>query len=144
MFTVMVALDRHCYESRTLATTGILPGFHDNGERPVANRRFEMYEYRHVLIRMRLGDNVRAISCAGLMGRRRVAALRRAAEQAGWLDQAAALPEDVEMARVLSTGRTVKSSSMSLVEPFRERVTDSWRQGIQDTTIYAALVRQTL
>ena len=101
-----------------------------------------MYEYRQVLTRMRLGDTDRAISRAGLMGRRKVAVLRQVAEQAGWLDPAAVLPEDTELARVLSTGRAVKSSSVSLVEPFRDRVTDWWDQGIQGTTIYAALVRQ--
>ena len=38
----------------------------------MANRRFEMYEYRQVLSRLRLGESSRAISRAGLMGRRKV------------------------------------------------------------------------
>ena len=33
----------------------------------MANRRFEMFEYRQVLTRMRLGDSDRAIAAAGLI-----------------------------------------------------------------------------
>ncbi len=101
-----------------------------------------MYEYRQALTRMRLGDTDRAIARAGLMGRAKAAALRRIAQQAGWFDQSSPLPEDTELARVMSGQRAVKSSSVSLVEPHRERVTKWWRDGIQGTTIYTALVRQ--
>jgi hypothetical protein len=76
------------------------------------------------------------------MGRAKVAALRRLAARAGWLDTAAPLPEDSELARALCGVRVVKASSVSLVEPHRKRVTQWWRDGIQGTTIYAALVRQ--
>ena len=34
----------------------------------MSNRRFEMFEYRQVLTRMRLGDTDRAIARVGLMG----------------------------------------------------------------------------
>jgi len=33
----------------------------------MANRRFEMYQYRQVLVRMRLGDTDRAIARSGLI-----------------------------------------------------------------------------
>jgi hypothetical protein len=93
-----------------------------------------MFEYRQVLIRMRLGDTDRAIGRAGLMGRRKSAALRRVAEAAGWLDSATLLPEDVELARRL-TPRAVKPSSISLVEADRATV-EAWHgQVIQGTTI---------
>ena len=57
-----------------------------------------MFEYRQVLTRMRLGDTDRAIARVGLMGRRKVAQLRRTAEAAGWLDVATPLPGDPELA----------------------------------------------
>ena len=41
-----------------------------------------MFEYRQVLTRMRLGDTDRAIARVGLMGRRKVAQLRRTGEAA--------------------------------------------------------------
>ena len=40
----------------------------------MANRRFEMYQYRQVLTRMRLGDSDRAIARTGLMGREKAGA----------------------------------------------------------------------
>ena len=42
----------------------------------MANPRFEMYEYRQVLVRRRLGDSDREIARGGLMGRPKAAALR--------------------------------------------------------------------
>jgi hypothetical protein len=35
----------------------------------MANRRFEMFEIRHILVRMRQGDSDRAIAKAGLISR---------------------------------------------------------------------------
>lgn len=43
----------------------------------MSNRRFEMYEYRQVIYRMRLGESDRAIAKAGLTGRRKAAELRQ-------------------------------------------------------------------
>lgn len=42
----------------------------------MANRRFEMYQYRRVLTRMRLGESDRAIARSALMGREKASALR--------------------------------------------------------------------
>ena len=119
---------------------GTLPGAFAQGEMPVANRRFEMFEYRQLLTRMRLGDTDRAIARVGLMGRRKAAQLRLTAEAAGWLDVATALPGDAELAVHLGSVRT-QPAVASLAEPHRERITRWWRQGIQGTTIHGALVR---
>ena len=93
----------------------------------MANRRFEMFEYRQVLTRMRLGDTDRAIARVGLMGRRKVAQLRRTAEAAGWLDVATPLPGDPELGAHLGSVRTPPAVT-SLAEPHRERITRWWRQ----------------
>ena len=69
----------------------------------MANRRFEMFEYRQVLTRMRLGDTDRAIARSGLMGRAKAAALRRVADAAGWLDPARPLPPEAWPAWILRT-----------------------------------------
>lgn len=94
----------------------------------MANRRFEMFVYRQVLTRMRLGDTDRAIARAGLMGRRKAAELRKVAQGAGWLDPALPLPEDAQLSQRL-VRRPDKASSVSLAEPFRERITQWWGQG---------------
>ncbi|NTV15671.1 MAG: hypothetical protein HGA96_17370 [Desulfobulbaceae bacterium] len=39
----------------------------------MANRRFEMYQYRQILSRMRSGDSDRDLSRAGLIGRKKAA-----------------------------------------------------------------------
>jgi len=82
----------------------------------MSNRRFEMYQYRHVLVRMRLGETDRAIAKAGLMGRRKAAHLRAAAEQRGWLQ--GPLPEDATLAAVFRR-EPVVPPQVSLIEPYR-------------------------
>lgn len=58
----------------------------------MANRRFEMFQYRQILIQMRLGQSDRQIAKAQLMGRRKAGELRALAQQLGWLDPARELP----------------------------------------------------
>ena len=99
-----------------------------------------MFEYRQVMTRMRLGDTDRAIARVGLMGRRKVAQLRRTAAAAGWLDVATPLPGDPDLAVHLGSVRT-QPAVASLAEPHRERITRWWRQGVQGTTIHGAPVR---
>src|SRR5512134_3863516 len=106
-------------------------------------RRFEMYQYRQVVVRMRLGESDREIAKAGLMGRRKAAALRRVAHARGWLEGEQPVPEEPTLAAVLrATAPAVTAPSQSLVEPYRDQVI-AWRQaGIQGTTIHQTLVRQ--
>lgn len=64
----------------------------------MTNRRFELFEYRQVLVRMRQGDSDRDIARAGLMGRKKLTAVRRTAQELGWLDPAQPLPQDTVIA----------------------------------------------
>ena len=52
----------------------------------MTNRRFELFEYRQVLVRMRQGDSDRDIGRSGLMGRKKLTAVRRMADERGWLN----------------------------------------------------------
>jgi len=74
------------------------------------------------------------------MGRAKLAKIRALAQQWGWLDPHQDMPSDAALAEGLAR-RAVKPSSVSLVEPYRDQVERWWRQGIQGTTIHAALVR---
>ena len=107
----------------------------------MANRRFEMHEYRHILVRMRLGETDRQIARAGLMGRRKAAAVRRQAEERGWLDPARPLPADEVLAETL-TQCSPRPQTTSQVQPFEQDVRAWRRAGIQGTTIHQALVRK--
>ena len=99
-----------------------------------------MYEYRQVLVRMRLGDSDREIARSGLMGRVKSAALRATANAQGWLAPEHPLPDDATLAGVLAAP-TREAGPASSVEPYRAQVL-AWREaGIQGTTIHDALVR---
>jgi transposase len=105
----------------------------------MANRRFEMFEFRQVLVRMRQGDSDRDLARTRLIGRRKAREIRQLAQEHGWLDTDNPLPEDAELANVLA--RAGRPGPSSCVEPYRELVNDWARQGIQSKTIYQALVR---
>ena len=105
----------------------------------MANRRFEMYEYRQVLVRMRQGDSDRGIRRAGLMGRDKAKEVRAIALEQGWLDRSRPLPEDRELAEVF--GSPQRPSTPSTVEPYRDEVITWHRQGLQGTTM--APIRRT-
>lgn len=105
----------------------------------MANRRFEMYQYRQVLVRMRMGESNRAIAQSGLMGRKKVQGLRETANQHGWLDLDASLPDNDTLASVLE-GKPQVLIKGSSVAPYAEQIAKWHEQGIQGTTIHQALV----
>ena len=80
-----------------------------------------MFQYRHVLVRLRAGDSVREIARTRLMGRDKLAELLAVAEQRGWLDGKDPLPEDEVIAAALGGGQRARST-VSSVEPYREQV----------------------
>ena len=105
----------------------------------MSNRRFEMYQYRQVLVRMRLGETDRAIAKAGLTGRRKAAELRATALTKGWLE--GPLPDDATLAEVLHKG-CIPHPQVSLIHPYREQIESWWKRGIDGTTIHQALIRK--
>jgi len=106
----------------------------------MSKRRFEMYQYRQVLLRMRQGDSDREIARSGLMGRPKAAAVRAVAQGQGWLEPAAPLPDDAALAQVF-TAPPRPASCVSTLEPFRGQLEQWLRAGIQGTTIHRALCR---
>lgn len=99
-----------------------------------------MYEYRQILVRMRLGESDRELAKAGLIGRRKAGQLREIALAQGWLDGTRPLPDDAQLATVLATPRA-QPPVPSSVAPYAEQVTTWHAQGIAGTTIYRALAR---
>ena len=106
----------------------------------MANRRFEMFEYRQILVRMRQGESDRELAKAELIGRKKAKALRALAAERGWLEASHPLPEDGELAAALGIKRA-QPPVASLLEPYRAQV-EAWAdEGIAGTTIHRALVR---
>ncbi len=102
----------------------------------MANRRFELFDYRQVLVRMRQGDSDRDIARGGLMGRKKLTSVRREAQTRGWLDPAQPLPDDTVIAGVFGRTPHLPNTCVSTVEPFREQIC-SWLAagGVAATTI---------
>ena len=107
----------------------------------MANRRFAMYEIRHVIIRMRLGESDREIERAGLMGRRKASQLRAIAIEQSWLDPSRSLPPNEELEALVQSSRP-SQTSQSLAAPMAELIRTWMERGIQATTIHEALVER--
>lgn len=108
----------------------------------MANRRFEMYEYRQIIQRLRLGDTDREVARTLRVGRPKVKQLRALARERGWLEPVGAVPEEAVLAAALKPATPPRASNVSSVEPWRERVLLWHTQGVQATTIRAALARE--
>ena len=107
----------------------------------MANRRIEMYMYRQVIHRMRLGQSDRAIAKTKLMGRAKCALVRSVAQQKGWL-KSGPLPDDQQLAELFEVPKTWNSKQTALTQPHEKKIKTWVNQGVQATTIYQALVEQ--
>jgi hypothetical protein len=100
-----------------------------------------MYQYRQVIVRMRLGESDRAIAQSGLMGRKKARSVRELANTRGWLNPDNDIPPEAELAACFDQSHA-RPQTTSLVEPHAEEVKKWAGLGIQGTTIYQALVRK--
>ncbi|MGB2427854.1 MAG: IS21 family transposase, partial [Alteromonas sp.] len=93
------------------------------------NRRFEMYQYRHILVRMRMGDSNRAIADSGIAGRNKVKAIKRIASKHGWLEPDSELPDDTQLATVFGE-RPPNPTTTSSVAPYADKVKKWYQDGV--------------
>jgi len=107
----------------------------------MTNRRFEMYHYRQILVRMRQGDSDREIARCKAMGRKKVAQVREVAGSQGWLEPSLPLPDDAVLSAQFDRRAVLPASCVSSLEPWRGQIAQWHAQGIQGTTIHAALAR---
>lgn len=109
----------------------------------MSNRRFEMFTIRQILVRMRQGDTDRSIARTGLMGRKKLGVLRQQAAHLGWLDPQTPLPCNEELATVFQRRPEAQPAQrVSSLRDHEQRIMEWVAQGIQATTIHAALVRK--
>jgi transposase len=101
-----------------------------------------MYQYRHILVRMRLGESDRQIDAAGLMGRRTVAKMRKKAAKFGWLEPEQPLPSEQDLLAALQRPKSAKARAQSTLEPYRKAIEKWVGEGIRGTTIHQALKRK--
>ncbi len=100
-----------------------------------------MHHYRQALLRMRQGDSDRDVARSGLMGRRTAASLRILASERGWLAAEQPTPDDATIAEGLTpTKRAV--TTISSLEPHRERIAAWLCQGVSGVVIHTVLKRE--
>lgn len=107
----------------------------------MANKAFEMYEYRQIIIQMKLGESDRAIAERKLAGRRKCQELRKIATEQGWLLPESDLPDDATIAKALKKKAPVPQTT-SRVESYTEQVRQWHAQGLNQIVIHRALVQQ--
>ena len=107
----------------------------------MSKERFKMYQYRHILVRMRQGDSDRDIARSKTMGRKKIARVREIASERGWLAAEIALPDDTALAAVLARKEALSVKCISTLEPWREQITQWHAASVQGKTIHATLVR---
>lgn len=108
----------------------------------MANRRFEMYEYRQIIARMRQGDTDREIRRLGLCGRTKAGRLREMAAARGWLENTKALPADVELATAFEKPSSPRSSNQSSVAVHADEIRAWYGEGLSGVVIHEALKRK--
>lgn len=108
----------------------------------MAKRRFEMFQYRQVIHRMRMGESDRAIAKSGLMGRVKCGFVRARAQERGWLRSEVPLPDDAELAIFLTSEAPSNRVQPSLSRPYEEKIKKWSEEGICWTTIHETLVDQ--
>lgn len=89
---------------------------------------------------MQRGDTDRELARGRYMGRRKLGALRALAAERGWLAAGAELPDDEAIATAIGAPRRA-SSTVSGLEPHRDRIAAWLEQGVAGTAILAALRR---
>jgi transposase len=106
----------------------------------MSNRRFDMYQYRQIIFRLRQGDSIRGIAQAKLADRKKVRKIREIAAQQGWLNMDNDLPTDEELLRFFKPPQNATQQPLAL--PYKNQIEEWIKQGIQASTIHAALQRQ--
>ena len=100
-----------------------------------------MYEYRQIIALLKAGESNRNIGKTGLADRNKVSLIRTIAIEQGWLSETAELPDDATLSTVFNqTKRGVKQSSIAQV--YHVQIEKWYQQGVQVSTIHAALQRE--
>jgi len=106
----------------------------------MSNRRFDMYQYRQIIFRLRQGESIRGIARTKLADRKKIRQIRQVAHEQGWLNPERQLPSDEELLQFFKPPR--KISRQLVITPYQSQVEIWVKQGIQVSTIHAALKRE--
>ena len=100
-----------------------------------------MYEIRQIIVCLRSGETIRGIAQTKLANRKKIRAVRKIAVQQNWLDIKEEIPTDEVLATFFKPPTSAKITQSSVL-PYSKKIEEWCQQGIQGTTMYAALKRQ--
>jgi transposase len=106
----------------------------------MSNRRFEMYEIRQIIFRLRQGDSIRGIARAELADRKKIRKVYQVSVEQDWLNIKKELPSDEELLKFFKSKKII--SAQSLASPYQKQIEEWVKQGIQASTIHIALQRE--
>lgn len=106
----------------------------------MARRRIDMYEYRQIIVRLRMGASIRSIAKAGLASRSKTKVIYDIALQQGWLTATNELPSNDLLAAHFNKSFISPINKSSLL-PYKERIEEWYKQGVQGSVIHAVLQR---
>ena len=86
---------------------------------------------------MRQGESDRQLAKTGLIGRNKASELRKTALLHGWLELTSPLPDNQELAKILSP--PAAQPQVSSLTPFAKEVKNWHNQGISGTVIHRTL-----
>ena len=95
----------------------------------MGKRRFEMHEYRQIIVQLRLGVTIRGLAQSGLASRKKIRIIRKIAIQQKWLDAKIELPDDNELAKFFRQPSTTPITQSSVL-PYKKQVEEWCLQGI--------------
>jgi transposase len=100
-----------------------------------------MYEYRQIIVRLRVGASIRSVAKAGLASRSKVKSIHQIALQQGWLNTLNELPSDEVLATHFKSASASPITQSSILV-YEKQVEEWYHQGIQGSVIYATLQRR--
>ena len=106
----------------------------------MAKRKFEMYEYRQIIVRLRSGESIRSIVKSKVACRQKVRQVRQIALRENWLATQNELPTDEILALFIKPMEP--KANHSTVRDHHALIEEWCRQNIQANVMHAALQRQ--
>jgi len=105
----------------------------------MSNRRFEMYDYRQIIHRIRMGQTDREIARTKIIGRVKCGQIRAIAQSQGWLASESPLPDDVALSEVFTKKTPSNPTHQSKCHSHEAQIKTWLSDGICLTTIQRAL-----
>lgn len=99
-----------------------------------------MYQYRQIIMRLRMGDTIRGLAREKLADRKTIGKVRDVAKEQGWLDSQSTMPSDETLATFF--GKKSSLSIQSHMTPHQKQIEEWCMQGVQATTIYSHLKQE--